>query len=166
MVTKRVLVAEDNPDHARLICRAVDRSGIACEVDVVCDGTEVIDYLFGTGQFAGYPRVPPALILLDLRMPRMDGLQVLQVLRRVRSEGRKDIPPIVALTSSTLRDDVDRAYSLGVSSYVCKPADHEQFSKAIHQMLHYWLDLNEFLPERRERMLSAAREVNWGAEGG
>jgi len=152
MTVKRILVAEDDPDHANLICRAVKRSTFPCEVDVVCDGTEVIDFLFATGKFAGNSQEMPALILLDLRMPRMDGIQVLKVLRRVRLDDRKRLPPVVALTSSERRDDMAEAYRFGVSSYIVKPLDHGKFVHAVDQMLHYWLGLNEFLPEERERL--------------
>ncbi len=150
MSEKSVLLAEDDLNHVALFRQALLNSGVPCQVDVVHDGTEVIDYLFATGQFQSRdPHDLPDLILLDLKMPKMDGLQVLQVLRRVRGEDRRRFPPIVVLTSSDLDHDVAEAYRLGAQSYVRKPVDYGGFTDAIRQTLQYWLGLNEPLPPHK-----------------
>ena len=111
---------------------------------MVHDGVEVIDYLFATGIHArGDPQCMPRLLLLDLKMPRMNGLQVLQVLRRVRLNEWTKLPPVVALTSSNEEHDINEAYRWGASSYICKPVGFEQFSQAVGEVAHYWLSLNE-----------------------
>jgi two-component system response regulator len=159
MAEKTVLLAEDDPGHEALFRRAVTRSGVSCRLDVVHDGTEVIDYLFSIGKFKETcPRQMPDLIMLDLKMPKMDGLQVLQVLRRVRGEDRPRFPPIVVLTSSDLDDDISEAYRWGAQSYIRKPLDFEEFTTAVNEALHYWLGLNQSVPASR----LAARYVHEG----
>ncbi len=152
MVTgeKTILLAEDDPSHEALFRRAMSDGGFTCQIDVVRDGTEAINYLFATGEYADRdPQELPALILLDLRMPKMSGLQVLQVLRRVRGEDSLRFPPVVVLTSSSMDNDVAEAYRLGAQSYICKPTDYRTFASAVCETLHYWLDLNHPVPIRR-----------------
>ncbi len=144
MPTKKILLAEDNSAHAALIRRAILRTEPSCHLDVVSNGVEVIDYLFGNGeQDSGNSAGLPDLILLDLRMPEMDGLQVLQVLRRVRFGNQSRTPPVVVLTSSDEDIHIVEAYRLGAHSFVKKPVTFEELAAAIRQILAYWLRLNE-----------------------
>jgi two-component system response regulator len=137
---------------------AVHRSGVDCRVDVVHDGTEVIDYLFCLGKYKNNKCQPmPDLLMLDLKMPKMDGLQVLQVLRRVRSEDRTQFPPVVVLTSSDLDDDISDAYRFGAQSYIRKPLEFDEFAVAVRETLHYWLGLNRPVP-RQQAALQYAHE--------
>ena len=153
MAEKLILLAEDDPGHEAMFRHAVSRSGISCQLDVVHDGTEVIDYLFGLGVYKDQRmQQPPHLLLLDLKMPKMDGLQVLQVLRRVRGEDRVRFPPIVVLTSSDLDDDIESAYRWGAQSYIRKPLNFDEFAAAVHETLHYWLGLNRSVPPHRLEM--------------
>ena len=147
---KKVLLAEDDPSHVTLFRRAVADSGVACTLDVVCDGVEAIDYLFCTGQYqARDAKAMPHLILLDLRMPKMDGLQVLQVMRRVRGDDRTRFPPVVVLTSSDLDHDIADAYRWGAQSYIRKPLGYPEFVNAVRETLQYWLGLNQPIPPER-----------------
>jgi CheY-like chemotaxis protein len=161
MSEKTILLAEDDAGHEVMFRQAVLRSGVACRLEVVHDGTEVIDYLFGLGQFkeakVGQPM--PDLILLDLKMPKMDGLQVLQVLRRVRSEDRVRFPPIVVLTSSDLDEDIAEAYRWGAQSYIRKPLDFNEFAEAVREALGYWLGLNQPPPPLRVGLRYVHEEV-------
>ncbi len=144
---KVVLLAEDDPAHEAMFRHAVAQCGVACRLDVVHDGTEVLDYLFGVGPGKrAEPPPMPNLMLLDLKMPKMDGLQVLQVLRRVRGEGRMRFPPIVVLTSSEMDDDIEGAYRWGAQSYIRKPLDFDGYAGAVSETLHYWLGLNQPAP--------------------
>ncbi|MGA2065304.1 MAG: response regulator [Thermoguttaceae bacterium] len=153
MAEKVVLLAEDDPGHEAMFRHAFHHSGVHCRLEVVHDGTEVIDYLFGVGDYkeAGPPDMPD-LLLLDLKMPKMDGLQVLQVLRRVRSEDRPRFPPVVVLTSSDLDEDVAGAYRWGAQSYIRKPLDIDGYSDAVRETLRYWLDLNRPAPTEPVRL--------------
>jgi two-component system response regulator len=158
MAEKRVLLAEDDPGHEAMFRHAVHRSGVDCRVDVVHDGTEVIDYLFCLGKYKNNKCQPmPDLLMLDLKMPKMDGLQVLQVLRRVRSEDRTQFPPVVVLTSSDLDDDISDAYRFGAQSYIRKPLEFDEFAVAVRETLHYWLGLNRPVP-RQQAALQYAHE--------
>ena len=150
MMEKVVLLAEDDPAHVAMFRVAVAHCGLACRLDVVNDGTEVLDYLFGAvpGKRAA-SRPMPNLMLLDLKMPKMDGLQVLQVLRRVRGEGPVRFPPIVVLTSSEIDDDVEGAYRWGAQSYIRKPLSFDGYAEAVSETLHYWLGLNQPAPFMR-----------------
>ncbi len=124
-------------------------SRFPCTVKVVQDGTEVIEYLFGTGSSPGQPRPPmPDLILLDLKMPRMDGLQVLQVMRRVRGNEAGPFPPVVVLTCSDDDESINEAYQLGARGYICKPIVFGDFSQTIRRTLEFWLGVNQPVPER------------------
>ena len=150
MSEKTILLAEDDASHVDLFRRALAGSGIACQLDVVRDGTEVIDYLFAIGRHADRKsRLMPDLILLDLKMPRMDGLQVLKVLRRVRGEDRGSYPPIVVLTSSDLEDNIADAYRWGARSYIRKPLVYAEFAEAVCETVQYWLGLNKPMPPHR-----------------
>jgi len=153
MCEKLVLLAEDDPGHVALLRRATADSGVPCRLDVVHDGVELIDYVFATGEYGDRdPREVPDLILLDLKMPKMDGIQVLQVLGRVRGEDRTRFPPVVVLTSSDLDQDVAEAYRWGAQSYIRKPLDYPDFAAAVRETLQYWLGLNRPVPRRRVAM--------------
>jgi CheY-like chemotaxis protein len=139
--TKKILLVEDNPDDQQLTLRALQRHNIANEVVIANDGVEALDYLLGTGTSTGHdPLELPALVLLDLKLPRVDGLEVLQ---RIRSEERTRLLPVVILTSSAEERDLITGYSLGANSYVRKPVDFERFAQAVHHLGLYWLLLNE-----------------------
>ncbi len=150
MGQRTILLADDEPDHAQLIRRAIEQVRSDCRVDVVTDGAEVIDYLFAAGTHAGRSSAqPPDLILLDVKMPKMDGLQVLQVLRRVCSDDFSRVPPVVILTASKEEIDIVEAYRLGAHSYIHKPVEFSRLSDAVGKIVNYWLDLNQGPPARR-----------------
>ena len=136
---KSILLVEDNPDDEELTVVALKKSHIANEVVVARDGEEALDYLFATGPHAGSTFIP-AVILLDLKLPKIDGLEVL---RRLRAHERTRRIPVVILTSSKEQEDVVEGYSLGANSYVRKPVDFDQFLEASRQLGLYWLVLNE-----------------------
>jgi two-component system, response regulator len=141
MVNKIILLAEDNPDDVKLTLRALKKSNILNEVVIAEDGVEALDYLFGTGKFAGRDTsVKPQLVLLDLKMPRLDGLEVLQ---RIRADERTALLPVVVLTTSSEDRDRIESYKLGANSYIRKPVDFNQFVDAVQQLGLYWLVLNE-----------------------
>jgi len=141
MKNKIILLAEDNPDDVTLTLRALKKSKIMNELVVAQDGVEALDYLFGTGKYAGRDtRVLPQVVLLDLKMPRMDGLEVLQ---RVRSDERTRLLPVVVLTTSSEDKDRIESYKLGANSYIRKPVNFEQFVDAVQKLGLYWLVLNE-----------------------
>jgi len=141
MKNKIILLAEDNPDDVKLTLRALKKSNILNEVVVAEDGVEALDYLFGTGNHAGRDtRVLPQLMLLDLKMPKMDGLEVLQ---RIRGDERTKLLPVVVLTTSSEDKDRVESYKLGANSYVRKPVNFDQFVEAVRQLGLYWLVLNE-----------------------
>ncbi|RPI28298.1 MAG: response regulator [Acidobacteria bacterium] len=141
MKSKLILLVEDNPDDVKLTLKAFERSRLANEVEVASDGVEAIDFLFGTGKHASRDlSIMPELVLLDLKMPRMDGLEVL---RRIRSDERTKMLPVVVLTSSLEDKDRVESYRLGTNSYVRKPVDFHQFVDAVLQLGLYWMVLNE-----------------------
>ncbi len=141
MKTKVILLVEDNPDDVKLTLRALKKSNILNTVTVVSDGVEALDYLFGTGAYEGRDTSDmPQLILLDLNMPRLGGIEVLQ---RMRADERTRLIPVVVLTTSTEDADKIESYSLGANSYVRKPVDFDQFARAVQQLGLYWLVLNE-----------------------
>jgi CheY-like chemotaxis protein len=138
---KVILLVEDNPDDEALAIRALKRHHIGKEIVVAHDGVEALDYLFGTGQYAGRDiSLKPAVVLLDLKLPRIDGLEVL---RRLRENEVTKLLPIVILTTSSEEQDLLDSYSLGCNSYIRKPVDFLQFSEAIRQLGMYWLLMNE-----------------------
>jgi two-component system response regulator len=129
---KVILLVEDSPDEVALTRRAFKRNDISNEVVVAYDGAEALDFLFGTGKFTGRDlSVMPALILLDLKLPKVDGLEVL---RRLRADNRTKLVPVVILTSSRDESDVVSGYKLGANSYIRKPVDFEQFNEVVRQL--------------------------------
>jgi two-component system response regulator len=141
MMGKIILLVEDNPDDEALTLRAFKRCNIINDVVVARDGVEALDYLFGTGQYAGRDVTDlPAVVMLDLKLPKIDGLEVL---RRLRTDERTKLAPVVILTSSREERDVVNGYRLGANSYIRKPVDFEQFAGAVQQLGLYWLLLNE-----------------------
>lgn len=146
MTSKIILLVEDNPSDVALTQRALARSRIANELVVAEDGQEALDYLFGAGAYAGREVTElPALILLDLKLPRVDGLEVL---RQIRTDERTSRLPVVVLTTSKEEQDVAQSYDLGANSYIRKPVDFTQFAQAVEQMGLYWLVLNESAPPK------------------
>ncbi len=140
MKKKVILLVEDNADDVILTRRALTRHKIANEVVVAEDGAEALDYLFGTGRHAGRDTsVQPQVVLLDLNLPKIGGLDVL---RRIRSEVATRLLPVVVLTTSNEERDLVSSYSLGANSFIRKPVDFEQFADAVRQLGMYWLVLN------------------------
>jgi two-component system, response regulator len=147
MADRVIMLVEDNSDDEALTLRALKKNNIRNQVVVVRDGVEALDYLFGTGAYAERDlALMPQLILLDLKLPRIDGLQVL---RRLRADNRTRLLPVVILTSSKEQQDLIEGYSLGANSYVRKPVDFGQFVEAVRQLGLYWLILNEAPPVLR-----------------
>lgn len=142
MTTDRpILLVEDNPDDEALTLRAFNKNRIGNAVVVARDGVEALDYLFGNGHHAGRDlSIMPAVVLLDLKLPRIDGLEVL---RRIRANERTSLLPVVILTTSKEQQDIYEGYSLGANSYIRKPVDFEKFIQAVGQLGLYWLVLNE-----------------------
>ncbi len=141
---KIILLVEDNPDHEMLTLRALQKNNIMNEVVVMHDGVEALDYLFAGGAYAGRDMsVRPTVILLDLKLPKVDGLEVL---RRIRADDRTKFIPVVILTSSKEEQDLLNGYSSGANSYIRKPVDFIQFAEAVRQLGLYWLVLNEAPP--------------------
>ena len=141
MPDRVILLVEDNPDDEALTIRALQRNDIKNEVVVARDGVEALDYLLATGAHAGRDDIAlPQLVLLDLKLPRMDGLEVL---RRIRADDRTKRLPVVVLTSSKEDQDLLDSYNLGANSYIRKPVDFTQFTEAVRQLGLYWLVLNE-----------------------
>lgn len=139
-----ILLVEDNHHDEALTLRALKKNNIQNEVVVVRDGAEALDYLFARGAHAGRdPGALPMLILLDLKLPKVGGLEVL---KQLRADPRTKLLPVVILTSSTEEEDLVEAYSLGANSYVRKPVDFTEFAEAIRQIGLYWLTLNERPP--------------------
>ncbi len=136
-----ILLVEDNPDDEALAIRALRRNHISNEIVVARDGVEALDYLFGTGTHTGRDiSIKPTVILLDLKLPRIDGLEVL---RRLRADKRTSLLPVVILTTSSEEQDLLKSYSLGCNSYIRKPVDFIQFTEAVRQLGMYWLLMNE-----------------------
>ena len=147
MNDKSILLVEDNPDDEALTLRALKKNNILNPVTVVRDGAEALDYLFCQGAYAGRDASKqPAVILLDLKLPKIDGLEVL---KRLRADARTRLLPVVILTSSKEEQDLVNGYSLGANSYIRKPVDFTQFMEAIRQVGLYWLMMNEPPPLKR-----------------
>ena len=147
MGDKIILLVEDNPDDEALTLRALKTNNIQNRVVVARDGAEALDYFFGTGAYAGRDMsVMPTVTLLDLKLPKVDGLEVL---RRLRADERTRNIPVVILTSSKEEQDLLNGYKLGANSYIRKPVDFIQFTESVRQLGLYWLVLNE-PPPRRE----------------
>ncbi len=141
MRDKTILLVEDNPDDEALAIRALKRNHISNEIVVAHDGVEALDFMFGTGMYVGRDiSIKPTVILLDLKLPRIDGIEVL---RRLREDDRTKLVPVVVLTTSSEEQDMLDSYSLGCNSYIRKPVDFIQFSEAIRQLGMYWLLMNE-----------------------
>jgi two-component system response regulator len=145
-MTKIILLVEDNPTDEKLTMRAFKKSGIANEIFVVRDGAEALDFVFATGAHAArMTQELPSIILLDLKLPRIDGLEVL---RRIRANERTKLLPVVVLTSSKEDEDIARSYSLGANAYVRKPVEFAEFVEAAKTLGLFWLLLNEPPPVR------------------
>ncbi len=141
MNKKVVLLVEDNPDDVELTLRAFRKNNLLNEVVVVSDGVEALDYLFNKGAYADRdPSIQPQLVLLDLKLPKIDGLEVL---RQIRTDEQTRLLPVVILTSSKEEQDLLQSYTLHANSYICKPVDFNRFSEAVRQLGLYWLVLNE-----------------------
>ena len=146
MADNVILLVEDSADDVELTQMALQQQNITNELVVARDGQEALDWLFGEGQHAGKDAsLTPAVILLDLRLPKLDGIDVL---KRIRGNERTKLLPVVILTSSKEEQDVVKSYELGANSYIRKPVDFEQFSKAVRDLGLYWLLLNEPPPKR------------------
>ncbi len=136
-----ILLVEDNPDDEELTLLTLDENHIANSIKVVRDGAEALEYLFGTGRYVERSmEFQPRLILLDLKLPKVNGLQVLE---RVKGDERTRMIPVVILTSSRQEPDVEACYRLGANSYIVKPVDFDQFKNTIKQLGLYWQVLNE-----------------------
>lgn len=145
MEKRTILLVEDNPDDVELTQIAFHAERISNKLAVARDGQEALDWLFGEGEHSDRDTsVPTALVLLDLRLPKLDGIEVL---RRIRNDPRTKLLPVVILTSSREEEDVARSYELGANSYIRKPVDFEQFSRAVRDLGLYWLVLNEPPPK-------------------
>lgn len=141
MSSKHILLVEDNPDDEFLVVRELKKHNVINEINVVRDGEEALQYLFGEGKYSDRDTSRlPAIVLLDLKLPKIDGLEVL---RRVRADERTSTLPVVVLTSSDEEADVIESYQLGANSYVRKPVDFDQFRKAVRELHLYWILLNE-----------------------
>lgn len=149
MEEKTILLVEDNPDDVSMTERALKKAKVINSLVVVGDGAEALDYLFGTGAYAGRNvNNMPQVILLDLKLPKIDGLGVL---RRIRANELTKLLPVVILTSSKEEKDLINSYNLGANSYIRKPVIFNQFAEAVRQMGLYWLLLNEPPPSTRGR---------------
>ena len=141
MRSKRILLVEDNPSDVRLTKRALEQNQITNELVVVEDGGEALDYLFATGQYAERNiRDLPSVVLMDLKLPKVDGLEVL---RGIRANEVTRLLPVVILTSSDQEEDMIASYKLGANSYIRKPVDFSRFAEAVRTLGMYWLLLNE-----------------------
>lgn len=141
MAEKIILLVEDNPDDEALTLRALKQSKLANEIVITRDGTEALDFLFGTGAFAGRDVTnTPGVVLLDLKLPKLSGLEVLQ---RLRADPRTRLTPVVVLTSSSEDEDMMRSYEFGANSYVRKPVVFGKFADAVSQLGLYWMLLNQ-----------------------
>ena len=136
-----ILLVEDNPADVELTLRALKKHNLTNKVQVVSDGAQALDYLFGTGAFAGQTKpLTPKVVFLDLKLPKVDGREVL---RRMKADDRTRLIPVVVLTSSKEESDIVETYKLGVNSYVVKPLDFNKFVETVSELGLYWLLLNQ-----------------------
>jgi two-component system, response regulator len=141
---KWILLVEDNPDDVELTRRAIEKNKILNELVVTRDGAEALDFIFGEGAYTGRdPGIMPTIVLLDLKLPKIDGIEVL---KRLRNDARTAYIPVVILTSSREEQDIINSYSSGCNSYIRKPVDFAQFNEAVQTLGLYWLLMNEPLP--------------------
>lgn len=141
MNPKSILLIEDNPDDIELLQLALSSNRIANTIDIVTDGAEALDYLFCTGKYADRSKEAiPTLILLDLQLPKIGGLEVL---KEIRKNNQTKLIPVIIFTSSNEERDIVESYSLGANSYVRKPVDADQFARAVQELQLYWLLINE-----------------------
>jgi two-component system response regulator len=146
---KIILLVEDNPDDEALALRALKKNNVLNEVVVARDGAEALDYLFGTGAYSDRDTsVTPEVVLLDLKLPKVEGLEVL---RRIRADDRTSLLPVVVLTSSDEERDLVDSYELGANSYIRKPVDFTRFAEAVRQLSLYWVILNQPPPSERNK---------------
>jgi CheY-like chemotaxis protein len=142
---KIILLVEDNPDDEALTMRALKQSKLANEIVIARDGNEALEFMFGTGKFEGRDvSHTPAVVLLDLKLPKLSGLEVLE---RLRADPRTKLVPVVVLTSSSEDEDMLRSYQLGANSYVRKPVVFGKFADAVSQLGLYWVLLNQLPPK-------------------
>jgi len=139
-----ILLVEDNPDDVELTLLALEKNNIANPVSVVRDGQEALDYLFYKGKYEGADHDLPNLVLLDLKLPKVDGIEVLH---KIKADRKLKLIPVVVLTSSKEDNDVLKSYDLGVNSYIRKPVDFDQFVDTVKQIGFYWLLINEQAPK-------------------
>jgi CheY-like chemotaxis protein len=142
--TINILLVEDNPDDVELTIMALQKNNIVNPVKVVRDGQEALDYLFRKGKYAEFDHPLPNLIFLDLKLPKVDGIEVLH---KIKADRKLKLIPVVVLTSSKEESDVLRSYDLGVNSYIRKPVDFDQFVDTVKQIGFYWLLINEQAPK-------------------
>jgi CheY-like chemotaxis protein len=143
---KIIMLVEDNPDDEELTLRALRKANIANEVFVARDGTEALDFLFSTGRYSERGPLPmPAVVLLDLKLPKLNGIDVL---KRMRADPRTQLIPVVVLTSSSEDEDMLKSYQSGANSYVRKPVEFSSFANAVTQLGMYWVLLNQVPPSR------------------
>ena len=148
MEDRMILIVEDNPDDEALTIRALKKNNIGNRVVVVRDGVEALEFLFCTGAYASRdPNDMPQITLLDLKLPKVDGLEVL---KRIRADLRTQLLPVVILTSSNEEQDLIGSYEYGANSFMRKPVDFDQFANSVHQLGLYWLVLNEAPPLQRD----------------
>lgn len=146
MSEKTILLVEDNPDDEEFTLRALRKANVTNEIIVVRDGGEAVEYLFGTGKYADRdPEARPAVVLLDLKLPKLSGIEVLQ---RMRASPATRFVPVVVLTSSSEEEDKLKSYASGANSYVRKPVEFAAFANAVARLGIYWLMLNELPPQR------------------
>jgi CheY-like chemotaxis protein len=143
-MTQLILLVEDNASDEKLALLAFKRCGVPCEIAVARDGADALDYLFATGKYRDRdPATRPAVVLLDLKLPRVSGLEVL---RRIRAMSETRLLPVVILTASREDEDLIRAYSLGANAYLRKPVDFAEFSESAKALAAFWLRFNELAP--------------------
>jgi two-component system response regulator len=136
-----ILLVEDNPNDVELALFAFEKNGISDRVTIARDGVEALEFLFGEGRYAGRNlKEGPGIILLDLKLPKLDGLEVL---RKIKSDLRTKTIPVIALTTSKESSDINTSYLLGINSYIVKPVDFKEFAEAIRLIILYWLTLNQ-----------------------